>query len=207
MISVVIVEDSDDIREGLTFIINSNAGYNCVNTFANAEDAVLGMEEANPDVVLMDINLPGMSGVECVRQIKPLFPNTQFVMCTVYEDDEYVFEALKVGATGYILKKTEPDQILTAIREVYEGGSPMSTQIARKVIQSFQKPAVTEAYLLLSPREQEILHLLAKGYRYKEISDQLFLSTETVRTHVRNIYTKLEVQSRTDALNKAFPKS
>jgi DNA-binding NarL/FixJ family response regulator len=157
------------------------------------------------DVVLMDINLSGeVNGIECVRQLKAVQPAMQFMMCTVYEDSDLIFKALTVGATGYVLKTIEPGRLIEAIREINVGGSPMSSPIARKVISSFQQPAMRDPVHLLSKRENELLDLLASGYRYKEIADKLSLSIETIRTHIRNIYRKLEVQSRTEAVNKAF---
>jgi DNA-binding NarL/FixJ family response regulator len=207
MIQVAIVEDIDDIRKGLAMIINASDAAECKHTFANAEKAFEVLNVQPVDVVLVDINLPGgMNGIELVHQLKPIHPTMQFMMCTVYEDTDLVFKALKAGATGYILKKTQPDKLIEAIKEIHEGGSPMSAQIARKVITSFQQPMVREATQLLTRREQELLELLAQGFRYKEIADKLFLSIDTIRTHIRNIYRKLEVQSRAEALNKIFPR-
>jgi len=204
MITVAIVEDVREIGEGLRLLIDNSTGFRCCHVYANAEGALAGLPSAHADVVLMDIHLPGLNGVECVRKLRPLCPLTQFIMSTIYEDDEHIFESLKAGASGYLLKKTEPVKILEAIREVYDGGSPMSTQIARRVIASFHADAAPAAVEILSPREAEILQALAKGLRYKEIAAGLFISLETVRTHVRHIYEKLHVQSRTEALNKAF---
>ena len=160
-----------------------------------------------PDIVLMDIHLPGISGIECVKKLKPSLAFTQFMMCTVYEDNENVFDSLCAGATGYLLKNSPPSKITEAIIDLYHGGSPMSSVIARKVIQTF-KPTTGQNKDIekLTNREREMLDLLAKGYRYKEIADQLSISFETVRTHIHNIYEKLHVQSRTEALNKAFPR-
>lgn len=206
MIKVAIVEDIDEIRKGLAMIVNTNDSLECKHTFTDAEKAFEVLSVQPVDVVLVDINLPGgINGIELVQKLKPLHPVMQFMMCTVYEDSDLVFRALKVGATGYILKKTPPAKLLEAIQEIYMGGSPMSSQIARKVISSFQKPAVPDAALLLTKREQELLDLLAQGFRYKEIADQLSLSIDTIRTHIRNIYRKLEVQSRAEALNKIYP--
>lgn len=207
MIQVAIVEDVDEIRKGLSMIINSAEGIECKHTFSTAEKAIQILSLEPVDVVLMDINLPGqINGIECVQKLKATQPQMQFMMCTAYEDSELVFNALKVGATGYILKTTLPPKLIESIKEICLGGSPMTAQIARKVISSFQMPALEEPIHLLSKREHELLDLLAKGYRYKEIADKLFLSIETIRTHIRNIYRKLEVQSRTEALNKAFPR-
>jgi DNA-binding NarL/FixJ family response regulator len=204
MIKVAIVEDIKDIREGLQLLIDSNEGFSCTNTYSTAEDALLRLPNALPDVVLMDIHLPGISGIEAVKKLKVQFPSVQFIMSTVYEDDENIFESLKSGATGYLLKKTSPDKILEAIKEVYNGGSPISAQIARKVIASFQKKDPIDASADLTPKEKEILKALAKGLRYKEIADEIQISMDTVRTHVRHIYEKLQVQSRMEAINKIY---
>lgn len=205
-INVAIVEDVKDIREGLQALINFSAGFSCTHVYSSGEEAEAALPALMPDVVLMDINLPGISGIECVRKIRTQCPATQFIMSTVYEDDENIFESLKAGATGYLLKKTEPALILEGIRQVYEGQSPMSPQIARRVISSFQKQDSIDASTLLSPKEKEILKALAKGLRYKEIADAQCLSLQTVRTHTRHIYEKLQVQSRTEALNKIYGK-
>jgi DNA-binding NarL/FixJ family response regulator len=204
-IRVAIVEDTKDIREGLALLINASEGFVCTHICPDAEDALVKLPGDPPDVVLMDINLPGMSGPECVKKLKPICPDTQFLMCTVYEEDEHIFESLKSGATGYILKKTPPDKLLEAIRDIHNGGSPMTGGIARKVMASFV-PAAPVAANELSTREFEILEALAKGFRYKEIADKMFISIDTVRSHIRNIYEKLQVHSRTEALNKVFPK-
>ena len=205
-INVAIVEDTEIIRDSLKMLVSGSEGFNCVGIYGNAEDALKELPELCPDVVLMDIGLPGISGIECVRQLKGQCTNTQYLMCTIFEDNENIFEALKAGATGYILKKTSPVKILEAITEMHHGGSPMSGPIARKVIEIMQKPKVNDALALLTERETEILQLLSKGLRYKEISDKINISTGTVRTHIHNIYEKLQVQSRTDALNKVFPR-
>jgi DNA-binding NarL/FixJ family response regulator len=204
IITVVIVEDIKEIREGLQLLINSSDGYSCVQTYASGEEAVEGLPAIGPDVVLMDINLPGINGTEAVRKLKPQCPGTQFIMSTVYEDDENIFESLKAGASGYLLKKTDPAKILDSINEVYQGGSPMSSQIARKVIASFQQKKSIEDTDGLTQREKETLKLLAKGLRYKEIASELKIGMETVRTHVRRIYEKLQVQSRVEAINKVM---
>jgi len=204
MIIVAIVEDIKEIREGLQLLIDSSEGFACSETYATAEEAMSRLPETRPDVVLMDINLPGLNGIECVRRLKEGCAGTQFIMSTVYEDDENIFESLKAGATGYLLKKTIPSHILEAIEEVFKGGSPMSTQIARRVITSFQhKDGIDEA-TVLTPKEKEILRALSKGLRYKEIASEMGISMETVRSHARHIYEKLHVQIRTEALNKIF---
>jgi len=207
IIKVAIVEDIKDIREGLQLLINSNNKFLCTDVYTTAEDALEHFPSALPDVVLMDIHLPGISGIEAVKKLKAQYPAVQFIMSTVYEDDENIFESLKSGATGYLLKKTSPDKILDAITEVYNGGSPISAQIARKVIASFQKKSPVDDYPDLTPKEKEILKELAKGLRYKEIADVLKISMDTVRTHVRHIYEKLHVQSRMEAVNKVYGKS
>jgi DNA-binding NarL/FixJ family response regulator len=206
MIKVSIVEDTPAIRESLQILINNAEGFKCVSTYNSAEDALPGLIKDKPDVVLMDINLPGISGIECVRRVKETQPEIQFMMCTVYEDDDSIFEALKAGASGYILKKTPPKKMLESIRDLHDGGAPMSSQIARRVVDSMQHApvAVPAEAAQLTRRERELLEHLAKGYRYKEIADILNISTETVRKHVHNIYEKLHVQSRVDALNKIY---
>jgi DNA-binding NarL/FixJ family response regulator len=206
-IKVVIVEDDKEMREGLESIVKWHQGLECLAAYASAEAALEHIHENIPDIVLMDIHLPGISGIECVRRLKPLLPSTQFMMCTVYEDSENVFDSLCAGATGYLLKNSPPGKIADAIMELHHGGSPMSSVIARKVINTF-KPATEQSADLekLTKREREMLELLAKGFRYKEIADRLFISFETVRTHIHHIYEKLQVQSRTEALNKMFPR-
>jgi DNA-binding NarL/FixJ family response regulator len=205
VIRVAIVEDTVEIREGLGALINGSDGFRCIASYATAEAALRDLERQNPDVVLMDINLPGMSGIECTREIKARQPATPIMMLTIYEDHDKIFESLKAGASGYILKKTPPAKLLESIQDLHTGGSPMSSQIARKVVGAFQhmapSPKDTDN---LSRREQEILSYLAKGYRYKEIADTLFISIETVRTHLRNIYEKLHVRSRSEAVLKLF---
>jgi DNA-binding NarL/FixJ family response regulator len=204
-IKVVIVEDDREMREGLELIIRSNPSLECITTCSSGEEALETIPDNIPDIVLMDIHLPGISGIECVRKLKPVLSFTQFMMCTVYEDNENVFDSLCAGATGYLLKNSPPTRITEAVIDLYHGGSPMSSVIARKVIQTF-KPATgkNEDMAKLTNREREMLELLAQGYRYKEIADQLSISFETVRTHIHNIYEKLHVQSRTEALIKVF---
>jgi DNA-binding NarL/FixJ family response regulator len=204
MISIAIIEDDEDIREILENLVRTTEGFECAGTFANAETGLEFLTVHHADIVLMDINLPGMNGIECVRQLKLIHPEMQFIMCTVFQDDDSVFNALKAGATGYLLKTDDPGSIIEAIHELHAGGSPMTPQIARRVMESFKKPAVNELLHLLTKRETEMLNFLAKGFRYKEIAEKLFISTETVRKHINNIYQKLHVQSRTDAINKVF---
>jgi DNA-binding NarL/FixJ family response regulator len=204
-IHVAIVEDTDDIREALRVLINGSAGFECVHVFPSAEEALEKMPDQGIDVVLMDIGLPGMNGIECMKALIPRMTGTQFMISTVYDDDDYIFNALRMGATGYMLKRTSPAQILEAIRDLHSGGSPMSSEIARRVVASMQKSSKpTGAADCLTERELEILDFLAKGYLYKEIATELFISKETVKKHIHNIYDKLQVQTRTEAINKAF---
>jgi DNA-binding NarL/FixJ family response regulator len=205
-LNIGIVEDEKNIREGIALLIDGSEGFECKHTFNSAEEAMQKIPSLNLDVVLMDINLPEISGIKCVEFLKPKCPNTQFLMFTSFEDTESVFNALKVGANGYITKTTQPAKILNAIVDIHKGGSPMSSHIARKIVNSFQTTKTNSELEKLSSREIEILDLLSKGFRYKEIANQLFLSTETVRTHIRNIYEKLQVNSRTEALNKTYRK-
>jgi DNA-binding NarL/FixJ family response regulator len=207
-ITVAVIEDQKETRKMLSILINGSDGYECVASFESGEDAIARIPQLLPDVVMVDIHLPGLSGTECVKKLKALCPQVQFVMCTSLEDADNIFKALQAGATGYLTKSTPPTKILEAITDAHNGGSPMSSQIARKVINFFQQAPVANSELgKLSAREQEILHYLAKGYRYKEMAALLFISIETVRKHIHNIYEKLQVSSRTDALNKAFPKN
>jgi RNA polymerase sigma factor (sigma-70 family) len=202
-ITVSIVEDSDKLRETLVRVLNRADGFSCVSHYANAEDALKDLPQAKPDVVLMDINLPGMNGVECVRQLKKIAPEIQVMMLTVYEDTENIFDALAAGASGYMLKRTAGKELLEAIKEVKRGGSPMTTHIARKVVQSFQRSAAAAAQTeSLSEREQQVLDLLSQGLMYKEIADKLNISYETVHTYIRRIYEKLQVRTRTEAVAK-----
>lgn len=200
-IRIAIVEDLAHIRDGLSFLVNQTPGLENVGTFGTAEEALDGLGNVAPDVVIMDISLGGMSGVECIRRIKATGSSMQFMIFTVYEDSDQVFEALSSGASGYLLKNSPPEKIIEALRELHAGGSPMSTSIARKVVFSLQRPSASQ---LLSVRETGVLGLLGKGYLYKEIAAELGLSTGTVRQHIHNIYEKLHVQNRTEALNKIF---
>jgi len=214
-ISVCIVDDNKDIRSALEQIILMAEGYTLAGSFCDAEEALQKIPLVKPNIVLMDINLgDGENGIDCVRQLKPLHPEILFMMCTIYEEDEKIFEALKAGANGYILKKTAPGKLLDALRELYEGGAPMSSQIARKVVNAFQVREVTadtgaasaaaKTISILSNRENEILELLAQGMLYKEIAARLFISQETVRKHVYHIYEKLHVNNRVEAINKFY---
>ena len=208
-ISICIVDDNKQLRSALEEIIRMSEGFDCLATISNPEDAMEQIPALKPDVVLMDINLgANENGIDCVRVLKPLVPSTNFMMCTVYEEDEKIFEALRAGASGYILKKTAPSRLLEAIRELYQGGAPMSSQIARKVVAAFQNKAATASENgqldQLTNREREILEQLSKGLMYKEIAAELFLSPETVRKHVYHIYEKLHVNNRVEAVNKFF---
>jgi DNA-binding NarL/FixJ family response regulator len=201
MITVSIVDDEKGLRESIATFVNGSPGFRCVNTYNSAEAAIKGLPEDKPDVVLMDINLGGMTGIECVERLKTIAPNMQILMLTVYEDTDQIFKALEAGATGYLLKRSSPTKLLQAIREVHAGGSPMSSSIARKVVASFQKSRQT-APAHLSPREEMVLNCLAKGLTYKQIADQLDISIDTIRTYLRRVYEKLHVQSRTEAVAK-----
>ena len=204
-ISVSIVEDTDDIRESLRVLINGSIGFECIHVFPDAEEAVEKMPANDIDVVLMDIHLPGMNGIDCMKKLKPLMPKTQFMMSTVFDDDKHIFGALETGASGYLLKRTSPAQVIEAIRELHEGGSPMNSDIARRVVESMQqKRKPNEAVEMLTDRQIEILDLLAEGYLYKEIATELNIGKETVKCHIHNIYDKLHVQIRTEALNKVL---
>jgi DNA-binding NarL/FixJ family response regulator len=206
-IRIAIVEDDKTVREGLQMLLNGSPGYACIAAYGNGEDAVSELPEVNPDVVLMDINLPGINGIECILALKEQAIPAQFIMLTVFEDADAIFQSLSAGATGYLLKQTPPARLLEAIQDVYRGGSPMSGEIARKVVQSFQHPIPSSGIANgLTKREEEILSYLVKGYFYKEIAGLLFISTETVRTHIRNIYEKLQVRTRSEAILKYLKK-
>ena len=204
MISIAIIEDDKVTRESLEILIQTSEGFECAGSFADAETGLEFLTDHPTDIVLMDIHLPVMDGIECVRQLKSVHPEMQFIMCTIFQDDDSVFNALKAGATGYLLKTDDPGSIIKAIHELHAGGSPMTPQIARRVMESFKRPVVNDVLHQLTKRETEMLGLLSKGFRYKEISDKLFISTETVRKHINNIYQKLQVQSRIEAVNKVF---
>ena len=205
-ITISIVEDNDKLRGTLAKVIGRAEGFKFATDYASAEDALADLPKVKPDVVLMDINLPGINGVECVRKLKPLLPQTQVMMLTVYEDTENIFNALAAGANGYMLKRTPTRELIEAIREMQRGGSPMTTHIARLVVQSFQKPVATasagDGLSVLSEREQQVLDLLAQGLIYKEIAEKLNIGYETVHTYIRRIYEKLQVRTRTEAVAK-----
>jgi DNA-binding NarL/FixJ family response regulator len=206
-ISLAIVEDLDEVREGLSRFISLNPEFRVLDCFKTAEEALYDLPRLKPDIVIMDISLPGMNGIECIHQVKSRVPKTQFMMFTVYENDEKVFEALKAGASGYLLKSTGLVQMIESLRELHNGGSPMSANIARKLVTVFLQQNSNRLQVdNLSPRESEILQFLSKGLLYKEIAEQLGISISTVRQHIHKIYEKLHVQNRTEALNKAFGK-
>ena len=199
------MEDIPEVREGIEELIKNSPDFLFINSYTNAEQAEIELPLCPPDIVVMDINLPGKNGIECIAAIKDRCPHTQFIMFTIFEDDEKVFNALEAGAHGYLLKKTPKEKILEALRELHDGGSPMSTQIARKVILAFQtnKPQYLQTDVL-TKRETLILGLLAKGFLYKEIAEKTFTSINTVKQHIHNIYEKLHVQNRTEAINKLY---
>jgi DNA-binding NarL/FixJ family response regulator len=202
-IKVALVEDSKVEREAISFLIHATPGFACVGALVSGEEALEKLPALGPDVVLMDIHLPGISGIDCIRQLKERLPSVRIMMLTVFEDHERIFKSLAAGATGYLVKKTPPAKLLEAIQELHNGGAPMSGQIARQVVAVFQEPAPWSSGVSeLSPREQEILRLLAQGLIYKEIADQLGISFGTVRTHICRIYEKLHVHSRHEAAFK-----
>ncbi len=207
-ISVTIVEDNQDIRHALEQIIEMADGYSLAGSYINGEEALMQIPITKPAIVLMDINLGGINGIEVVKLLKKNMPEVLFMMCTIYEEDEKIFEALRAGASGYILKKTAPDKLLIAIKELQDGGSPMSSQIARKVVTHFQNTSIDSSLKiplgLLSTREKEILEMLSKGLLYKEIAVRVFISPQTVRKHVYHIYEKLHVSNRIEAVNAFF---
>jgi DNA-binding NarL/FixJ family response regulator len=200
-ITVSIVDDDPGLRDSITKFLRTARGFRSLSAYESAEEALAKLPAERPDVVLMDINMAGMDGIECTRRLKQSSPDTQILMLTVYEDTERIFNALAAGASGYLLKRAAPPKLLEAIREVYAGGSPMSGSIARKVVQSFrQGPAPKQEGDALSERERQVLECLAKGYAYKQISDELGVSMDTTRTYIRRIYEKLHVHTRTDAV-------
>ncbi|MCB9234889.1 MAG: response regulator transcription factor [Bacteroidia bacterium] len=200
LIRTAIVEDDQEIRQLLQLIIGRSPGFTCEYAFESAEEAIRELPKSRPDLILMDINLPGMSGIEATAQLRVLLPNTDILMLSVNEDDDSVFDSLCAGASGYLLKETPPAALLEAIREAKSGGAPMSAQIARKVVRSFRqqtKPDLTE-------RESEILAMLCRGDNYRTVADAIFVSTNTVKAHIKNIYRKLEVHSRAEAVSRAI---
>lgn len=206
-ITISMIEDNQPVAQGLKNLLMASNGFVFKDLFFNGEDAIIGVPANPPDVLLVDINLPGISGIDCIRILKEKLSSMQIMMLTIYEDNDAIFDSLAAGASGYLLKKTPVEELIRAIKDLYAGGAPMSAQIARKVVASFQgKQAVSDPDIELTPREDEIIHLLSKGYLYKEVAQQLSISVETVRTHIRNIYEKLHVRSRTEALLKYYKK-
>ena len=206
-IAISIVEDQDDMRESLVEWLANAPGLRCVGAHANAQAALRNIPAENPDVVLMDINLPGMNGIQCVSRLKERMPKTQVLMLTTYDESDLIFDSLRAGANGYLLKNMPREELVQAVEQVHAGGAPMSLQIARRVISFFHQNKKAAAELeQLTAREQDILRLLAKGYLYKEIADQLAISMSTVRTHVSSVYEKLHVHSRTEAAMKLMEK-
>jgi DNA-binding NarL/FixJ family response regulator len=204
-IQVAIVDDDDRLRANLVQAVERFAGCCCVGQFASGEAALEGIPSLPVDVVLMDINMSGMSGIECVRQLKAAHPDLEFIMLTVYQDTDSVFQSLASGASGYLLKRVTREELEAAIQQVHAGGSPMTSHIARKVVQAFRQPVRADNETArLSPREQEVLALLGKGYLYKEISEALGITYATVHNHIRRIYEKLQVRSRAQAVAKYF---
>jgi DNA-binding NarL/FixJ family response regulator len=203
--TVALVEDNADLRATLARVIGRAPGLQCVGDYPDAESALVGLLKDKPNVVLMDINLPVMNGVECVRRLKEVLPNTLVIMLTAYEDTDNIFGSLQAGAAGYLLKRSKSAEIIEAIKEAVDGGSPMTAHIARKVTQSFQaRPVSHHPTENLTDREREVLDLLSQGFMYKEIADKLGIGFETVRTYIRRIYEKLQVRSRTEAVAKAL---
>ncbi len=205
-ITISIVEDLQEVREGLETILKNSFDFLLLSSYTNGETALINLCDDQPDIVIMDINLPGISGIECVRKLRDKCPATLFIMYTIFEDDEKVFEALQAGASGYLLKKTPREKIPEALKELHAGGSPMSTHIARKVIKTFQQANRLPKSGLLTNKENEVLELLSKGYLYKEIAERLHITLNTVKQHIHKIYEKLHVGNRTEALNKLYGK-
>jgi DNA-binding NarL/FixJ family response regulator len=206
MITVCIVEDLEEIRTGLAAIINMTNDFTVLQTFSNAEDALAKLSSLQPNIVIMDINLPGMSGIECIRRVHEKNRSIQFMMFTIYENSNTIFEALESGATGYILKNSSASKIIESLRELHLGGSPMNAEIAKKLVTSFQKQAFSQNEYHLTPKEQQILELMSKGYLYKEIAAELKNTVNTIKQHIRHIYEKLHVQNKAEAINKIYLK-
>ena len=205
MIRVVIFEDNRSLREGLAALIGGTAGFECRGAFPNCNNLLKNIAQTKPDVILMDIEMPGMNGIEAVQMIKEQFPETKILMETIFDDDEKIFKSICAGAEGYILKNTSPAEIMESIKEIYEGGSPMTPSIANRVLKMVkEKPYVSDNSFDLSLREKEILAFLVKGMSYKMVASNCFISIETVNVHVKNIYKKLQVHSKTEAVAKAI---
>ncbi len=204
MITLALVEDHLPIQELLRATLQTEPDYVCIGVFSTGGAAIEAIPDLLPDVVLMDIGLPDVNGIECVRRLKPLCPGTEFVMCTVYDEDEKVWQALEYGASSYILKRSKPDFLLSAIREVHAGGSPMSADIARKIVRRFQHRPERENVYGVTARERQILESLSKGHLYKEVADALGISINTLKRHIYNLYEKLHVDNKVEAINKVF---
>lgn len=207
MINVVVVEDNDTIREGLKILIDGTAGYSCIGSYSKCETMLKNIQKSNPDILLMDIGLPGMSGIEGIRKVKSILPELTILVLTIYEENELVFDAICAGASGYLVKKTPPSKLIEAIEEAYKGGAPMSSNIARKVIEIFREKKSTngkENPNNLTPREKEILSKLVEGSNFKAIADSFSISIDTVRFHFKNVYKKLHVHSQSEAVSKAI---
>jgi DNA-binding NarL/FixJ family response regulator len=206
MIDVIIVEDNDTVREGLSVLINGTEGFRCIATYSDCESLLKDIDDLTPDILLMDIVLPGMSGIDGVKKIKEIAPDLNILMLTIYSENDLVFEALCAGACGYLLKNTPPARLLEAVKEAHDGGSPMSPSIARKVVGLLQQKKLFSAssQAILTTREREILNALAQGNNYQAIADSLFISVSTVRFHIRNIYQKLHVQTQSEAVATAI---
>ena len=205
-ITVSIVEDLNEVREALQRLIDQSETFCLVEGFNNAEQAEKNIPLQPPDIVIMDINLPGMSGIECINRIKDKCPATQFMMFTIYENSDTVFEALEAGASGYILKNSSPAKIVESLRELHQGGSPMNAEIAKKLVTRFQKQTFPENEYHLTPKEQKIIELMSKGYLYKEIAFELNNTVNTIKQHIRHIYEKLHVQNKAEAINRMYLK-
>jgi DNA-binding NarL/FixJ family response regulator len=209
IIQISIIEDVDEYRNALQIMLNATPGFQCNFTYSNGEAAMKDIPKHQPDIVLVDINLPGMSGIQVMEELKKAYPKIQYMVLTVFEDDDKIFNALSAGASGYLLKSTPPAKIMEAIRELHDGGSPMSAQIARKVVASFRQPTreIANPYeQMLTLREKEVLELLSKGKLYRQIAEELSVSLETVKSHCHNIYEKLHVTTKMEAINKVFPR-
>lgn len=202
VISVAIVDDDTHVLSNLSWMIDQADGFRCVGTFNGCDDLLTHLAAPLPDVILMDIGLPGKSGIECTREVKRLYPGIRIVMQTVYSDDEKIFESLRAGAIGYILKKSPIIKVLQAVSDAFEGGAPMSGEVARRVLTFFHEPEIDDEMASLSPREHEVLEALIEGRSYKAISEKLYLSVHTVRFHIHHIYEKLHVRSRGEAMAK-----
>ncbi len=204
IIRVAILDDDIEFRELISFTINNNYGYSCVGLYGSCEEALNKIEDDTPDILLLDIAMPGKSGIESIKEIKHKYPSVEILMLTVLSDNEKIFESIRRGAVGYILKKSPSYKLLEAIKEAYEGGAPFPGEIARKVLQYFKTPLIDSSQTELSEREKEVLEALVEGHSTKNIADKLFVSINTIRFHLRNIYNKLHVNSRTEAVAKAL---